>query len=203
MEASIAMTTKEKVKPLLTIELADTDFDVLLDDLIQVFSDAAQALMNRLVKTAARTRVYNLPLGSRRVMLNAYGDATSVITKVTHDLNRVFGTSGTEVLAADRAFDFRIGALYLDNQLIAGKQVLEVQWTGGMAVDTTTFRTNWRHLAHACEQQVSHIFTRRGELGTERQSFRDNIITEAGDPSRWLKWVEETFRRNRRRSLAK
>ncbi len=203
MEAGVEMTSKGRVKRLLTIDTGDTDFDVLLDDLIICFSDAAQTLMNRLTTTKARTRIYDVTPGSRTFILDAYGDPASTVTKVTHDLERTFGSSGTEILAADRAFNFRTGALYLDSLRSPGRQVLEVQYNAGMAVDVTAFVLNWSHLAHACEHQVAHIFNRRGEFGAERVSFRDNIITEVGDPSRWLTWVEQMFRLHRRKSLGK
>lgn len=200
--AALAMTTRQRVKELLTVKPSDTTQDALIDILIGRWSRAAERVLNRHVKTEARVEVYNTGAMQRVWSLPAYGDPNSAVTQLVHDLDRDWTDTGDIVDADDWTYDPVTGLLYLDVLLAAGPRTLQVTYTAGMADTTANFIDRYEDAAHAVEMQVAHIFNRKDELGLQSLSMQGQNVSMADEPARWLKASKEALRRLRRLSLA-
>lgn len=193
------LTTVARVK--LAFEKALTVNDTALAQLVTEVSASAERVMNRAAQTTARTVYHDSDGAPATLSLEGYGDPSSVVSSVSHDTDRAWG-SGTAIDAGDYTFDPTTGLLYLDISKPAGRRTFKVVYSGGMAADTTAFIARYPEIAQAIEQQVVHLWQQRGHLGVQNVSFEGGSIGMAADGSRWLTYVLDVLKRHKRFAYA-
>ena len=147
------LTTVARVKTLAKIDVAS--FDTVLGQLVTDWSAAAEKYLNRKTETAAYTKQFDVECGQRVFALDAYGDPATALTEIKIATDRDFAGTSAEDLD-DFYLEQDTGLVASDVNLSTGWGVLQIQWTGGMAADTSSFITAFPDVSEAVEAQVIH-----------------------------------------------
>lgn len=174
-----------------------SSYDTLLGSLISSVSARAERRMNR-TTTASSGITETFDVLPRQGVLFLSATPVTAITSVKFDLEREFGAS-TALASGEYHVRGSTGALYLDGwPPVYGRRVCQVVYDGGMAADTSAFRTAYPDIAEAIAKQVAFLFQRRDQLGITTKSTQGEGITVVAQD--WLPEVEAVLDCHRRRA---
>lgn len=144
-------------------DIKGAKLDPILQALINGVSRQIEEWLNLAVELKARTKDFDLDRDQRRIDLETA--PITGITSVTHDLNRDF--TGSALGTDEFTFDRDTGHLELEIALAAGRKVLRVVYTGGIAATLQGLRSLAPDLELACQLQCKEIVNRQTLSGLE------------------------------------
>lgn len=164
------LTTTARVKTLGSI--TSSDQDALLGVLVTAVSARIERYLGRHAEETSRTEYYDVEPGQHVFFLRGYpiASVTSVKNDEDWDFANTDEITSTEftIIGSDHT-----GRLVIDDAVtpIAGKNALQVVYTGGMGTDTSDFISNFPDVALAADQQTLHEYQRRKQLGIVSSSI--------------------------------
>jgi len=186
---ALALTTLANVKVLAKeTGSSDTDFDAIVGALITAVSERAQSYIGREFATAARTELYSIGMRTRSIFLRNPAVDTGQTFEIRNDLLRNF--TGDAMSDDTYSLDAESGEIYFVSSLLAGPNVLQVIYTGGMAADAATLQATYPDLEFAARRQVLHEFNRRMSPGVKRATSRRGKQSTEGEGE--LNWLDST-----------
>jgi hypothetical protein len=180
------LTTLEKVKALL--ELAETDWDGLIEELIAAVSQRAGTYCNRDFEHKERVEYHDG--GGRYLYLKGLPVVT--ITSISGSDTWVWDEGS--LVPADHYQLLNAGMVaYRFGVWPYGPKALKVTYTGGYAVDAVP-----ADLEMAVRTQAAYDFKRRKDIGLESVSFPDGSIQKVSS-GEFLSSVKQVLDRYRMR----
>lgn len=193
------LTTKERVKVHGEAggQKWGTSSDDQLDAIIAGYSADFERMLDRIVLAAAQTETFDVDRGQRVFSLKAY--PVTAVTSIINDTERLF--TGDALATTEYSLNLATGLLQVDQAyLLPGPGVLQVIYTGGMALTTAAFITAFPALAFAMDLQVLHHYQRRNSLGATSLSAGQGNVSFQG-PLKLLPTVLATIKAHRRISI--
>lgn len=164
------LTTTARVKTLGSITTSDQD--ALIGVLVTAVSARIERYLGRHVESTSRTEYYDVEAGQHVFYLRGYpiSSVTSVKNDEDWDFDNIDEIASSEFTTVGSDFT---GRLVVDEAVtpIAGKQALQVVYTGGMAADAASFIAAFPDVALAADQQILHEYQRRKQLGIVSSSI--------------------------------
>lgn len=148
------------------------DFDEAgVTALAKVVSEAVENLCHRRFLSTERTEQFNVRRLQKMLALDAFpitiGDPTPVF-ELREAQDRDFTSSSTILPSTDYYVDTEAGTVLLDNYFRGGAGTVRLQWTGGLAANTTALQTAAPDLVEAASMWVAELWDRR-DTQTVRQ----------------------------------
>jgi len=189
------LCTLERIKALIKIDADSTEYDAVLNALIEAVSQAAENYMNRNVENTTYTEYLSVYPGEYLFSLKAY--PVTSITSIYNDTTWQWA-SGSSVSTTYVNSDGDSGLLFFDtSSLVAGYNALKVTYVGGMATCTEELLDNYADLAHAAERQVAFLYKTRTKIGAQSVNAVNGGVTwETGVV--WLRDVKKVLDMYRR-----
>lgn len=144
---TIPLTTTDMLRTLDTGLKKTTEIEAKLDLVIQSVSSRVEKYLDRIIETGTYTQAFDVTDNRRRFRVDAYP-----ITSVES-----FSDDGETIDMGDYAivFDSKMGIVSVnDYALTRGFQMVEIGYTGGMAVDTAGFVTDYPDISYEVALQV-------------------------------------------------
>jgi len=159
--------------------------------IITLYSELAEKRMNRTALAASTFQYFDVEAGEAQVFgLTAY--PVSAISAVWSDSSREYG-SGSLLSSDTYTHDPRTGILTIDRAGLAlGTRSLKVEYTGGMAANTTAFIAAFPMISEALDQQVAYHYGRREELGSTTLTLPGGQRSFTGTAN-WLPLVRDVL----------
>lgn len=157
---------------------AATDDEALIGDLIAELSADVLAYLNRHTEAVSRTELYTLEYDQRNFRLRGFPVTSVAAVSMSTDIDFVAG----EILAADAyQVDLATGRIHLTGIAAPYEPTyIQVQYTGGMAADTASFRTAFPDIAGAVDAQVIELLKRSDSPGVTETRLRDGGVSYEG-----------------------
>lgn len=173
------LTTLARVKA--HLEIASTNQDVFLGQLIASTSQQIELELARHVQSTRRTEIYPLRAGWRTIAVRGSPIDGGIAVKASK--TRDFTGSDTLVANTDYILEAEVGVVRFMRdfdhftQGAIGHPIaptyMQIVYTGGMAADTDSFIAAYPNLASACDMQIRYVYQRKDTLGG------DAVIGEA------------------------
>jgi len=135
--ATFACTDLASVKTMLESNIGATQ-DTLLGDLITAISGRIERHLHRGIGQESRTEYFDAwPGRTNRLQLHAYPVQASPAVAIKNDQDHGFGGGITALNDDLYTVDLERGVVYFENTtLLSGRRVLQVVYTGGLALTT-------------------------------------------------------------------
>ena len=182
------------VKSLLGI--TSNDYDTELGLLISAVSKEAEQFMGRALETGSYTEIFDVFPGQLVFALKAYpvSSITSVKNDPTWDWDNADDMETDDYITND---ELGIVTFYT-NTLTHGRQALRIVYTGGVASDTSSFKTAMPDVSHAVARQVIYYWNTRKRLGQVASTTLSGQTLEIVAGVEWLPEVRRTLLSHRR-----
>lgn len=183
-----ALTTKAKVKARLT-NVTNTDFDALIDELIESVTDWIESFCNRRFKQTTYTQeLYDgrNPSGGSKSTLRLKNFPVGTVTAFQY---KVGASTWNDFLSTEYVVDYDAGVIeYVNGSFPIGYRNLRVTYSAGYVIDfgTEGNMTLPRDLINAATELTIRAFKKREHVGKSSQ-------TTGGDAITWLNEVDATI----------
>lgn len=186
--ATLAATTLENVKTLVSVKAGNTSLDDILNDLIASVSVRAENYIGRSFEQVPTTEVFDIGKSTGAVFLRNWPIKNGETFEVR---NHSMGDFTVDAMSAD-LYSVReeTGRLKFRSYLITGADTLQVQYTGGLAADLAALQAI-SDLEFAIRRQVAHEFTRRLSPAT-KQGVRGSKTKDGQPGEGQVEWLEIT-----------
>lgn len=171
------LVSLSNVKAYLDIDSSVTNFDSLLNILIQDVSDRIQSFLNRQLTKQQRTQYFDA--GQKKYYLTAYPiDITSTITVTLDDVDQTID-SDYYIWEDEGLLEFDATTSYCEPKQIA------ITYTGGYTASETVVNDKTTYILsvpdaieYACMLQVAYMFRRRADIGLTSLSMPDGSFSK-------------------------
>lgn len=148
--------------------------ETLIGTLITEVSDDVETYLQRHTQSTARTEVFELDYAQDDFRLTGYPVTNVSSVAVSVDLD----FAASEILSASSYFlRSDVGRLHLIAPATAQPTYVQVNYTGGMAADTTAFVAAFPAIAGAVEAAVIEMLARADQPGVSETRLRDGGVT--------------------------
>jgi len=170
-------TTKERVKTLLGIDATNIEYDDDIDVMITAVSQRFESYMDRPLYQEARTEEYNARPRMNLVPLRSAPVASiaSVKNSTTWDW-----ANTTAIDSELYHVDTSTGLLYLNYDMSAGPNALQIVYTAGFATTTSALITSYPQIAMAADLQVVAMWRRKDSPQGKSRSVAGSSIEHEG-----------------------
>jgi hypothetical protein len=141
------------------------DDDLLLVQIIRDVSSEVETYLDRTITipTSDIVEIHDIRKGEFKFYVSAY-PITSV-TDVRNDYDRTFAAA---TVITDTNYDVKNanGVITIDREILSlGTGVLQINYKGGMAANSSDFQSSFRDIVSACTVECSYRFQRRNHVG--------------------------------------
>lgn len=178
---SFALTTVARIKTRLAI--TSSQHDTALDQIVHEVSARFERYLNRTIVKADQTDVY--PVRNGRTLLTLKATPVTSIASVKQAWHGSALASASAMQATEYMLESaQNGQLRFMSPLVSGSArtptYVQVEYRGGMALDTTDFMLTWPDIALAAEIQAAYQFERKMTPGGNA-SFEGGGSSFTGD----------------------
>lgn len=185
------LTTTADVKTLLGKSKAD--HDTLIGEMVTDMSRRFEQELGRSLMAESQTEVFSVRQGQRIIGVTAV--PMSALTSIKLSITKDF--SGVAALTSNNDFVIDLAQGEIEFLFAPDTGYVEVAYTGGMAANTSAFKSAFPDIARACSKQVAYEFERRNRPNSSTTVEGANRTYDA--PLGLLPDVQTVLDMNRRR----